>query len=349
MHRVGAHRGEALTVGSFMIGVGMVCAASGLSARLGTVAADSSVVGAIVGAFATVWLPIAVIDFRRCTRETALRARVEEDLERHTRAAQERATELAALRSRVVDVLEAGGPRLFCQPIVEIEHRRIIGFEALSRFDDAVPPDQWFADAASAGVGVELELAAITNALRLVTELPPATYLSVNASPEALRDPRLLDLVTASDPRRVVIEVTEHDAPDDYDSFRSVITELQRVGARVAVDDTGAGFASFRHIVDLKPDIIKIDRSLVRGIDSDPARMSLMVALVAFATEVGATLIAEGVEKRREDLALRRWGVRFAQGWLYGKPQPHFQLHPTTAAPNPPSTALRPPAGVVVG
>jgi EAL domain-containing protein (putative c-di-GMP-specific phosphodiesterase class I) len=328
--RIAAHRGEAVTVGLFMISVAIGTALTGVSSRVLALIATGGVASGVACAFATVWAPIAVIDFRRCTRETALRARVEQDLERHTRQSRAEDGERNRLLLRTEDVLASGGPAIVYQPIVALEDRLVVGYEALSRFGDRTTPDRWFADAASVGLGVELELAAVANALRSMERLPGESYLSVNASPDTLRDPRLLSLVAASDANRIVLELTEQLGFDDYDAYRMIIGQVHEIGARVAVDDTGSGYAGFRHIVDLRPDIIKVDRALVRGIDADPARRSLMIALVAFAQDVGATLIAEGVEEPEQDRALRQWGVRFGQGWLYGKPEPLAGRRPAT-------------------
>lgn len=207
-------------------------------------------------------------------------------------------------------------------PIVEVGSRHPVGYEALSRFDDGNPPDRWFAEAAEVGLGVELELAAVSRALEAFPRLPDGSYLSVNASPDALCDRRLLELIAASRADRVMVELTEHVPLGDYQRFRPVIGALREMGAKVAVDDAGAGYSSFRHVLDLGPDTIKIDRSLVGGVHLEPARRSLLVAFVSFAQDLGATLVAEGVEDPLEEEVLRHWGIQFAHGWLYGQPLP---------------------------
>ena len=322
VRRANAHRGEASVVGGFMIVVTVIAAGSGAARWLGSVTGEGGVLTAVVLAFATLWLPIAVIDFRRCTRETALRAKVEQDLEHHTTAARAEARAHAIVSRATEEILANGGPTIVYQPIVAMASGRVVGFEALSRFGDARPPDVWFADAARVGLDRELELSAIENALRHFDLLPSTSYISVNVSPTTLVDPRLRVVIARYEPCRTVVELTEHVSCDDYETVGRVIADLRDQGVRVAVDDTGSGYASLRHIVDLRPDIIKIDRSLVRGVDLDPARRSLMVALVAFARDVDATLIAEGVECADEARVLRTWGVQFGQGWLYGKPGP---------------------------
>lgn len=318
--RVANHRGEAVAVGLFMVAVGLISGLTGASSAVARAMGGGAAAAGIFVAFATVWLPIAVIDFRRCTRETALRAKVEADLERHSFAARAKASREAQVRSRCEEVLNSGGPRIVYQPIVEVATREVVGYEALSRFEDGTPPDQWFAQAAAVGLGVELELSAVSNALECLSVLPEFAYLSVNVSPDALYDRRLGALVGESPSGRVVVELTEHMPLADYARCRGMVSSLRDAGARLAVDDAGAGYSSLRHIVDLGPDIIKLDQSLVRSVHLAPARRSVMSAFVSFARDLQATLVAEGVEELDEEHILKQWGLGFAQGWLYGRP-----------------------------
>lgn len=307
-------------VAGFMVAVATACAMTGMTSMVARLAA-AGVAGSVVAALATVWIPIAVIDFRRCTRETALRVQVEADLHRHQAEARVRAAEAARIRTRVEAVLVAGGPRIVYQPIVDMAERTVVGYEALSRFEDRTPPDRWFADAARAGLGVDLELAAVNRAVAGLV-LPDGAYVSVNAGPDTLADPRMLEMVSGMPAGRLVVELTEHLVMNDYDRYRGVIADLRAAGARLAVDDAGSGYCGLRHIVELAPDVIKIDQSLVRGVHVDRGRRSLMIALVSFARDFGSTLVAEGVEDEGEAAALQRWGIRLAQGWLYGRPGP---------------------------
>ena len=320
--RVANHRGEALTVGVFMVLAVTVSDITGLAGLVARKLGSAGLASGLLAAFATVWLPIAVIDFRRCTRETALRHQVEADLEEQTTAARKLASQRRLLTAECEELLALGGPRIVYQPIVDVVTTLPVGYEALSRFDDGTAPDHWFAKAASVGLGTELELAAIRNALTALPQLPSETYLSINASPEALRDARLPHLIAAHDPRRTVVELTEHVPLGDYAELRRLVAELSEIGARLAIDDAGAGYASFRHIVDLQPHTIKIDRSLISGVHLEPGRRSLLIAFVSFAADLGASLVAEGVEDPRDEAVIRRWGLHFAQGWLYGRPEP---------------------------
>jgi len=133
---------------------------------------------------------------------------------------------------------------------------------------------------------------------------------------------RLRDLLERADPSRIVVEVTEHAPVADYDELREALSGLRERGVRLAIDDAGAGFASLRHIIRLDPDLIKLDITLTRQIETDPVRQALAVALVSFAEQIGATVVAEGVESELELEALRRAGIRHAQGFLLGRPGP---------------------------
>jgi PAS domain S-box-containing protein len=225
---------------------------------------------------------------------------------------------------RVQQVLDEGGPGVVVQPIVELATGRTVGVEALARFPETFdqPPDVWFADADAAGLGTQLELAAIERALAVLDQLPPDIYLSVNATPAVIAAPELFELFAAAGTERLVLEMTEHIPIADYDRLAGPLNRLRWAGVRLAVDDAGAGFSSLQHILNLAPDLIKLDRALVRDIDSDPARASLAASLVTFAERIGADLVAEGIETDRERTALLRLGIHCGQGFRLGRPVP---------------------------
>lgn len=233
-----------------------------------------------------------------------------------------------ATRERVRRVLEADDFAIAVQPIVRLDSGALVGAEALARFPSppVQGPDRWFADAYAAGLGPELELAAARKAINLLGELPPRAYLSVNIGPEALATTEFIDLVVHADAERLVIELTEHFAVEDYERLRSALCRLRRAGARLAIDDTGAGFASLAHILKLSPEIIKLDRDLARGIDADPVRRALAAALVDFAKQTGAQVVAEGLETDAELATVRQLGIDLGQGYLLGKPGPTSAL-----------------------
>ena len=247
--------------------------------------------------------------------------------------------ERAKIRDRLAPVLAAGGPAMVFQPIIELATGETVGVEALARFsaEPYRPPDAWFADAAEVGLRRHLELSAVRRALGHLPELPGDCYLSLNASPTTVTSADLRQMLGCTDPSRVVLELTEHVSVDDYTTLLTALDELRALGVRLAVDDAGAGFSSLRHILTLRPDIIKLDRTLVTGIDDDPARRALAGSLMTFAVEIGATVVAEGIENLREQTVLRRLGVRYGQGYHLGRPGPPPRA---AAAPLPRPRAL---------
>lgn len=225
-------------------------------------------------------------------------------------------------QERIARALGLGAPRMVFQPIVDLLDDTSIGFEALSRFDvePTRGPDRWFVEAMTVGLGLDLETQALRNALARIPDLQPGQFLSVNVSPSAMLGDAYQRLGDAVPWDRVVIELTEHTNIDDYASVLRALQPLRDLGARLSVDDAGAGFASLRHILHLAPDFIKLDISICRDIDKDPARRALASALVAFARDTGSVLIAEGIEREEERRALTELGVRFGQGYLLGRP-----------------------------
>jgi EAL domain-containing protein (putative c-di-GMP-specific phosphodiesterase class I)/DNA-binding response OmpR family regulator len=224
-------------------------------------------------------------------------------------------------QERLREVLTARAMFPVFQPIVAISSRRAVGFEALTRFDDGVPPNVRFSEARDVGLAAEYELAAVEAAVGGAGGLPSETFLSLNLSPDVLVSSaaQLAPLLARAN-RQIVIEVTEHAQIDDYDTFRSAVRGLGNV--QLAVDDAGAGYASLRHILELWPTYAKLDISLVRGIDGDPQRQALAAGLAHFAARGGCQLIAEGVERQAEARALEDLGVELGQGYLFGRPEP---------------------------
>jgi EAL domain-containing protein (putative c-di-GMP-specific phosphodiesterase class I)/AmiR/NasT family two-component response regulator len=210
------------------------------------------------------------------------------------------------------------------QPIVGLHDGRLAGIEALARFD-AEPdrgPDAWFAEAAAAGLSLELELTAIHAAVGDLERIPPGAYLSLNMSPATAVSAQFGELLERHGPDRIVVEVTEHARVDDYDRLGEALRGIRSSGVRLAIDDAGAGFASLRHILKLEPDLIKLDMSLTRGIDADRAKRALAAGLISFAAEIDAAIVAEGIETPGELEALRGLGVAFGQGYFLAKPGP---------------------------
>lgn len=226
-------------------------------------------------------------------------------------------------RERLLQVLEERQITMALQPIIRLADGSVAGYEALARFplEYDLSTGRWFEDAARSGLSVELELAAAAAALTHLVALPTEAFLSINISPETACSERLRHLIAGHDPHRLVLEVTEHTAVDDYGRLNQCLSALQETGVRIAVDDTGAGFASLRHVLRLAPDIIKLDITLVREVDQRPRMQALIAALLTFAQGTQADLIAEGVENERQLETLRQLGVPFAQGFHLGYPQ----------------------------
>ena len=234
-------------------------------------------------------------------------------------------SERLAKADRIDRVVEGKGRSIVYQPIVELDGHRAIGMEALARFVDdgeAWPIPRWFAEAAEVGMGTELELACNRAALADLAMIPSDRYVSINASYRIAESDGMIELLDAVDATRVVIEITEHEAVEDYGRLTQALQRVRERGSRVAIDDAGAGFASLRHILLIDPEIIKLDVSLTSGIDSDARRRALATALITFAEEMDIAVVAEGIENEREHAALQALGVRFGQGYFLGRPAP---------------------------
>ncbi|MDQ4005197.1 MAG: EAL domain-containing protein [Actinomycetota bacterium] len=208
------------------------------------------------------------------------------------------------------------------QAIVDLRTEQVVGMEALSRFEGPPdrPPNEWFDEAWRMGLGPELELLALANALELMPHLPAGAYLSLNLSPAVAIDRRVPGMLQGTPPDRIVIEVTEHTRIADYEEFSRALRGLRSAGLRIAEDDAGAGYAGLRDILQLAPDIIKLDTELTRGIETDRPRRALATAMISFAREIGSTIVAEGIETQRELDALKVLGVQYGQGFYLGRP-----------------------------
>lgn len=229
--------------------------------------------------------------------------------------------EAGAERARLRQVLAEREFHIVFQPIVDLETREVVGHEALTRFSDLTPPDIRFADATRLGLGDDFELAAILQALKEAVRLPADTFLSLNISPAvALASSELLRAELSDAGRQIVLELTEHVPIADYGELRAAIASLGNV--QVAVDDAGAGYASLRHILELRPAFAKLDISLVRGIDQDDLRQAMAAGIQYYALRTGCGLVAEGVETDEEASTLLALGVDLGQGYLFGRPQP---------------------------
>lgn len=208
------------------------------------------------------------------------------------------------------------------QPIWDLRTFKPVGLEALVRFLPSPyrPPNEWFADAEAAGISVDLEVEVLRREMNALEVMPQDLYLSLNASPALVLSGRLAELLAPAQPERILLEITEHAIIDNYDELADALAPLRKSGIRVAIDDAGAGYSTLQHILRLAPDRIKLDMSLTRSVDTDPARRALVSAMVLFARETQAILIAEGIETRGEFETLVELGVGKGQGYFLGRP-----------------------------
>jgi PAS domain S-box-containing protein len=205
------------------------------------------------------------------------------------------------------------------QPIAELGPDDVVGYEALTRFDDGADPQAVFSQAASVGLGIELEIATLEACLEASIGLAQSTWLNLNASPDLIMSGEpFMRLIRGFD-RHLVIEVTEHTAILNYPAFRAAVAALGP-NVELAVDDAGVGFASLRHILELRPAFVKLDRWLVADLHNDHARQAMIVGLRHFAQATGCRLIAEGIEIEHELAVLRSLNVALGQGYLMGHP-----------------------------
>lgn len=226
---------------------------------------------------------------------------------------------------RLREICEPSAITSVFQPIVHLTDGHVVMYEALTRFNTPyeLSTVEWFEESVDLGMTVELEMATLARSIAAVHESDARDIvLSINVSPDTLLNPALAATVGSLGAERIVIEITEHARVTDYPHTQSAISRLRNRGARLAIDDAGAGFASLRHILDLMPDLIKLDISLVRNIDSDQPRRALATGLISFAHEINAEIIAEGIETQAELECVRGLGVQLGQGFALARPAP---------------------------
>jgi PAS domain S-box-containing protein len=241
-------------------------------------------------------------------------------------------TQAGRAREQIRRIIDSRSFSPVFQPIVELKPGKVVGYEALSRFADGVDPDAVFGEANAVGLGLELEAATLQAAVSAAKQLPRSAWLSLNVSPELILAYQPLQTLVNGTSRRVVLEVTEQTEIADYQAFRAALADLGP-RAKLAVDDAGAGFASFRHILELRPAYIKLDRSLIADLESDQARQAMIVGLRHFARSVGARIIAEGIETAAEVEVLLALGLTLGQGYVLGRPMPAAESESSDQVP----------------
>ncbi|WP_445167747.1 EAL domain-containing protein [Mycolicibacterium sp. Dal123E01] len=244
----------------------------------------------------------------------------------------------AAQRAEIRKVVSQRDFEVVFQPVHDVTSGKVMGVEALARFPRApFRPDAFLAQAALLGLGIQLETAILRRVISMVPRLPLNIFVAVNLSPgAALVAPWAQLLADVEEPSRIVLELTEHDAVLDYGALEEALEPCRSRGVRIAVDDVGAGFSSFSHVLELSPEFVKIDQSITRHIDVDDARRRLAHAIAELAGQMGATVIAEGIENQGELDTVGAVGITAAQGFYLSRPRPvvhGFEPAEVTAEP----------------
>jgi EAL domain-containing protein (putative c-di-GMP-specific phosphodiesterase class I) len=227
---------------------------------------------------------------------------------------------LGPLRKEIWALIQSRKFRTVFQPIIHIKTQLTSGYEALTRFESGLPPDEVFKTAAQAQLQPSLETAVVKSAISHLPRLQEGRYLSVNISATTVADPEFQATILSARPEQIVLELTEHDAIENYQHLIEALAPLRAAGVRLAVDDVGSGYASFQHILSLFPDMIKLDRSLVEGLTESKTKRAIVAAMVGFARETETTLVAEGIETDHEREVVLQLGAEFGQGYLFGRP-----------------------------
>ncbi|MCP5056019.1 MAG: EAL domain-containing protein [bacterium] len=257
-------------------------------------------------------------------REALSEAREDADLQARMDARHRRRTfQAMVLAGEVSSVYE---------PIVDVTTKTVYGYEALVRGPEGSAfrsPLALFDAAEDEGLLFELDCLCRRAGLEGATEIQTGTALFLNVRPTSIHDPYFApdELVhtlqrTNLRPSDVVFEISEQESIENFDAFREVRDAYRALGFRFALDDTGAGYASLQAVIELEPEFIKVDRALVTGLDTDPARKALLQALQAVANTIGAKIIGEGLDRLEELEVLKELNISFGQGWLFGKPTP---------------------------
>jgi EAL domain-containing protein (putative c-di-GMP-specific phosphodiesterase class I)/CheY-like chemotaxis protein len=240
----------------------------------------------------------------------------------HLAPALTRTREASERRRAVLESLRPGAFEPVFQPVIDLRNSSVVGFEALTRLTDGRPILEFLSLANDARMRAETEMTLFRAAVREAAKLAPGVWLSINLSPSVLigHAAELARLLEAAD-REVVVELTEHERIEDYPAVRSAVAQLGE-SAKISVDDTGSGYASLKHVVDLRPHYLKLDRGWISGLEQDETRQALIAGIVAFCEHTSTELIAEGIEREPELETLESLGVPYGQGYLLGRPAP---------------------------
>jgi diguanylate cyclase (GGDEF)-like protein len=254
------------------------------------------------------------------------------DPARHGPVEEDRASDLGSV---IASIIEQRALRAVYQPIVELSSGRVVGYEGLVRPLPNSPfhgPDALFTTAEAVGRLVNLDLACVDVIAKGARAIAEHQLLSVNLSPRTIEAPEftvsgLLEILERHhiSPKRVVLEMTEREDPQDVEHLRRRIEACRQVGMRVAADDVGAGNAGLRLLTDVRFDIVKVDLSLVQGGPVRESHRDVLQSIAQLAARWDAYVIAEGVETQEQLRLLRALGIDAAQGYLLAAPSESLQ------------------------
>lgn len=213
-------------------------------------------------------------------------------------------------------------------PIVDLKARAVRGYELLARFTGgpAAPPAMWFESAEKLGLTGPLERRIMRAGFIVADNLPAGCFLSINVTAQALLSDQVQDLFAGRERfDEIVLEVGEKDTQQP--EVAEALAPFRASGGRLALDDIGAGFSNLHDVLALKPELLKVDRAIVRRLDRDRVRSAIVDGLARMASRLGIALVAEGIERREELAELERLEVPYGQGYLFGEPAASFTTH----------------------
>lgn len=207
------------------------------------------------------------------------------------------------------------------QPLRDLKTMEVVGLEALARFPGHdFGPEWFFAEAAKAGLGPASEMHAVRLAMTALGRIPDPIRLNINVSPDTLCSEEFLELMSSAPRGRLVIEVTEHAVIEDYTEVRLASARLTELGVWLAIDDVGTGFSGLNRILESAPQELKLDRVVVRDVDSSGLKQSLVEAFCTFGRRMRLGVVAEGIETEAELRELQALGATVGQGYHLGRP-----------------------------
>ncbi|MBI4743405.1 MAG: EAL domain-containing protein [Actinobacteria bacterium] len=235
---------------------------------------------------------------------------------------------------RLKDIIKNEDIHIVFQPVVDLLTHKVFAYEALSRgpaYTEFENPSKMFKVAYEAGLVLDLERLCRKKIFQSINDLKDDYLLFVNIEPESVADSRWRQITSSGllvdigiSPERIVLEITERCAIADFASFRSALKYFRSLGFKVSVDDAGAGYGSLEAIAEIKPDFIKMDMSLIRGVHQDQIRQQLVKIFVLLAENTGIELVVEGIETSEELRTLVDLGVKSGQGYFFAYPNESF-------------------------